>query len=106
MNIDDFASTPWAGEIQEGIGGYLGLLPLAEILATADVEGAMRLLSCPAFEPIEALTLRFRDGQVRVSPVVSDGDAWNGSLVARMSRTTHNSSVVNARSRPPSFPLA
>lgn len=76
MNIDDFASTPLAGKFPDAVQRYLGLASLAETVAAAEANGATRLLACPAFEPIEAVTLTFLDGQVHGSLVVSDDDVW------------------------------
>lgn len=76
MDIGAFESTPFAGQFPEAVQRYLGLQPLEETVDASNASGATRLLTCPPFEPLEALTLTFFDGEVQASHVVSDADAW------------------------------
>ena len=76
MDIGQFESTPFVGEFPEVVQRYLGLPSLEDIVDASNANGATRLLTCSAFEPLEALTLTFFDAEVHASHVVSDADAW------------------------------
>lgn len=97
MDMYEFESTPMATQFPEAVRLYLGLRPLEEILDVSIANGVSRLLTCPPFEPVEALTLTFFDREVIASHVVSDEGAWERIACAQESA---NDTVFVARERP------
>ena len=76
MDIGEFSSTPFAGQFPEAVQRYLGLQLLEDVVDASNAMGATRLVTCPPFEPLEALTLTFLDREIHASHMVSDADAW------------------------------